>query len=69
MILSDNSYKKEQEQIKKAIVKGYRRGVCTADGCHIPEERRGMAGKGSRFRTWNTSEFRENFDRIVWSKA
>jgi len=40
---------KNEEPIKKMIVDGYRRGVCTADGGDIPLERRGMAGKGSHY--------------------
>jgi hypothetical protein len=41
--------KQQEEAIKKKIVDGYRRGVCDHNGCHIPLDKRGMAGKGSHF--------------------
>jgi len=40
----------QEEAVKKKIVDGYKRGVCTHAGGHIPPEKRGMAGKGSHFR-------------------
>ncbi len=58
-----------EEQIKRAIVDGYRRGVCTADGCHIPEDKRGMAGKGSHFQPPKTPQYYENYDRIFTKKG
>jgi hypothetical protein len=39
----------QEQVIKDKIVDGYKRGVCDHNGCHIPPEKRGMAGKGSRF--------------------
>jgi len=39
----------QEQVIKDKIVDGYRRGVCDHNGCTIPEGKRGMSGKGSRF--------------------
>lgn len=62
--------KQAEENIKSAIVNGYRRGVCDKNGATIPKEKRGMAGKGSHFGTCTviTDKYRENYDKIDWSK-
>jgi len=64
----NNDYDKEQQQIKRAIVRGYRKGSCDHRGRHIPPEKRGMAGKGSRFRPPTSQRYRENYDRIFGKK-
>ena len=64
---NEREYRQEQEQIKRAIVSGYRRGLCTAVGGDIPIAKRGSAGKGSRFRPAPSVAWYENFDRIDWS--
>lgn len=40
---------KNENEIKRLIVDGCRRGICTHEGCDIPLEKRGMAGKGSHY--------------------
>lgn len=45
---SEGTHKNEND-IKRLIVNGCRRGVCTHEGCDIPLEKRGMAGKGSHY--------------------
>lgn len=55
-------------EIKDAIVDGYRRGVCDHNGNTIPRGHRGMNGKGSHFMTPTTQKFRDNYDKIDWSK-
>lgn len=60
---------KQTDQIKNAIVKGYKRGVCTADGCDIALEKRGRNGKGSHFRPAKSKEWYEHFDQIDFSSC
>ncbi len=57
-----------EEAVKVKIVDAYRRGVCDHNGGHIPKDQRGMAGKGSHFPPPVSSEFRENFAQIDWSR-
>ena len=45
---SEGTHKNEND-IKRLIVDGCRRGVCTHDGCDIPLEKRGRVGKGSHY--------------------
>jgi len=54
--------------VKSKIVDGYRRGVCDHEGQNIPKERRGSAGKGSRFRPAPSEQYRQNYDRIFGDK-
>jgi len=56
--------RESEEAIKKRIVDGYKRGVCTWEGGHIPKESRGAVGKGSRFMPARDDEYRVNYDRI-----
>jgi hypothetical protein len=56
--------REQEEKIKRAIVDGYKRGVCTADGGHIPNEHRGMAGKGSHFRPARDEQYRREYVRV-----
>ena len=55
---------KNEEEIKRKIVDGYKRGVCDHNGVTIPRERRGMAGKGSHFTPPISRAYRDNYDRI-----
>jgi len=59
---------KNTEEIKKKIVDAYRRGVCDSEGVTLPKEKQGRSGKGSHFRPARTQQYRDNFDKIVWSK-
>jgi hypothetical protein len=56
--------RQQEEAIKRKIVDGYRRGVCTWEGNDIPQEKRGSAGKGSRFIFRPNQAYRDNYDRI-----
>jgi hypothetical protein len=58
------------DSIKKSIVSGYKRGVCTADGGWIPYEKRGMAGKGSHYigRIVNKEQYENNYIKIFGHK-
>jgi len=56
---------KNEDEIKSKIVECYRRGVCDHEGRHIPEEHRGMAGKGSHFSPHRpTTKYEENYVKI-----
>lgn len=61
----------QEKLIKDYIVKAYKRGVCTHDGGHIPECKRGMAGKGSHYgpKSHLSQQYRDNFDKIKWTKV
>ena len=62
---------KNTQEVKRLIVNGYRRGTCDHNGDTIPDERRGMAGKGSHFLKClvTTDAYRENYDRIFGQKG
>jgi len=62
----DKQAQRNEERIKRMIVDGYKRGVCTHDGGDIPMHRRGMAGKGSHFIAPVSEKYRTNFDKIEW---
>ena len=62
------SARMQEEVVKRMIVDGYRRGVCTADGGHIPVEHRGMSGKGSAFIFKPTQAYRDTMDRVFGKK-
>jgi hypothetical protein len=56
---------KNVDKIKKAIIDGYRRGVCDSDGGYIPEYKMGRNGKGSHFISTKASEiYKINYERI-----
>ena len=59
--------RQSEEKIKQKIVDGYRRGVCDHEGHTIPKGKRRKAGKGCHFVAPTTDQFRENYDKIVWS--
>lgn len=54
---------RDVQQVKETIVKGYRAGICDHNGCHIPKEKRGMAGKGSHF-IFVTDLYRDNYAKV-----
>jgi len=61
MHISEGTHKNEAE-IKRLIVDGYKRGVCDHEGRDIPIEKRGMAGKGSHFSPHRpTSDYEKNY--------
>ena len=59
---------RQTEDVKRRIVEGYRRGVCTADGGQIPKDKQGQCGKGSQFIFRNTKAYRDGYDRIDWGR-
>lgn len=57
---------KLEQNIKSKIVENYYRGVCDHNGATLPKEKRGMAGKGSRFgqRVKLSEQYRQNYSKI-----
>ncbi len=57
-----------EEDVKRKIVDGYRRGVCDAEGRTLPRRKWGAAGRGSRFRppmsAAERAEYRRNYRAI-----
>ena len=51
------------KQIKDAIVRGYRAGLCDKDGGHIPDHKKGRNGKGSRYINIGLDFNKEQYDK------
>jgi len=63
MYVAERTFKNE-EIIKAKIVEARERGVCDRDGVTLPRAKRGVAGKGDRFRHIDKKKFDENYVRI-----
>ena len=57
------------QRIKDCIVRAYKNGDCTYDGRHIPKEKRGQSGKGSRYHFPDRDAYAAGWDRIFQEAA